>query len=157
MLASWLCGALSGWERVLKLGSAGFTGYHQIHYELLWFKVVLRAFLLYNSILHNSLWFTFENRRCSVFDYSRRYYFWGTRDSNYQPRQRKGQSSPFQMPSSMAPSLFQILQRLIFSTTRYSNSTILQNVKLLKGTRGTQHKITTFEKCFPVDLILESW
>jgi len=40
--------------------------------------------------------------------------------------------------------------------TRYSNGTILLDVKLLKYTRGTQHKIATSEKMLSVDRILES-
>lgn len=100
-----------------------------------------------NSIFHNNLQFTLENRRCSAFEYSsRRHYFLGTQDSDDQPLQRKGHSFLFQMPYSTAPSLSQMTLCLIISTTRYSNSTIPQNVKLLRATRGTQHKITTFEK-----------
>lgn len=40
--------------------------------------------------------------------------------------------------------------------TRYSNGTILLDVKLLKYTGGTQHKIPTSEKMLSVDQILES-
>ena len=40
--------------------------------------------------------------------------------------------------------------------TRYSNGTIPLDVKLLKYTRGTQHKIATSKKMLSTDRILES-
>lgn len=73
---------------------------------------------------------------------SRRCYVLGTQDSDYQPLQRKGHSFFFQTPYSTLPSPFKWWLVL----TRYSNSTVPPNVKLWKDTRGTQHKITTFEK-----------
>lgn len=97
-----------------------------------------------------------RNRRCSAFDYSSRsYYFLGTQDSDYQPLQRKGLFFLFQMPYSMLSSPFKECWIGLLVLTRYSNGTIPPNVKLLKDTRGTQHKITTFERMLSVDRILE--